>query len=196
MSKTKEKDLSVKSGIQVSHWPKLSNKSHFISYSNNSRKKFGSKRHLNFVLFVFAMVWIIAVTYFFRDGNKDMFKITSKNKGNILSLEKQSQKFSKSGFEYFSSNPLFRRPKLTSSKIWLLRPHKSGMISLKNFFKHSKQTHVSVLIKYFIAFPSFSKLSVTGKNYNSLEEVTVDLSQYGDGYCTRVLYFGIIHEVF
>jgi hypothetical protein len=202
MSKIKVMQTSKNLNFKTRYYPKSNYPSIKSSLTTSKRKAKSAVHWVVFiVIFVYLWVWII-ICYLERENKSVSLPHGSsknKNKALTISLKKYSQRFETRGFEYLRSNPFVKRPKLTSSSIWLLKPMKIGKISLKEangLTRLSKPTQVSVLVKYFIGNPTQSKLVATGKNSISHEEVTTELSQYGDGYCTRILFFGVVHEVF
>lgn len=190
----KEKFKDSKNTDRWRYWPKN---------SSQAQKKSSPDFHFHLVLAIvlFVYLWILLITYYADKGASSRERLSSQSssnhKGIIVSLKNQPQDFEAKGFECFSKYPLLRYPKLQGSPIRLLRSSSRGEISLTDISKKylNRMTQVSVLMKYFIAAPISSKLSVVGRNLLSNEMVTMDLSQYGDAYCTRVLFFGAVDEV-
>jgi len=154
-------------------------------------------KHLAFVVFsvIFIYMWIMLVIYYV-DNRRNIMQYPLERRGLILDLEKESFRFKINGFEYFNKSPLKRRPQLAANQVWFLRPMNKGRIEMKNLQGHlNSATQVSILIKYHIPWGSRSKLKVSGINDRTHEVVTTELSQYGNGYCTTVIFLGLVNEV-
>lgn len=128
--------------------------------------------------------------------------VSNRNKGShtrglLYDLEKESFHFQIKGFEYYAKCPLTWRPSLRATGVWFLRPStRAGRITLDSVqMKGSGVTDVVVVIKYHLGWNTRSKLVVSGLSHKTHEMVSTEMSQIGDGYCTRVVYLGCVHEV-
>lgn len=117
--------------------------------------------------------------------------------GVVYDLERESHHFQIQGFEYYAKCPLTWRPSLRATGVWFLRPaNRAGTISIGHLQrKSSGVADVVVMIKYHLGWTTRSKLVVSGVSHKTHEMVTTELSQIGEGYCTRVIYLGCVHEV-
>jgi len=124
-------------------------------------------------------------------------KRTTRERGTFYDLERESYHFQIKGFEYYAKCPLTWRPSLRATGVWFLRPAtRIGTINISQLQrKASGVADVVVVIKYHLGWNTRSKLVVSGISYKTHEMVSTDLTQVGEGYCTRVIYLGCVHEV-
>lgn len=124
-------------------------------------------------------------------------KKNARQKGVVYDLEHESYHFQIQGFEYYAKCPLTWRPALRATGVWFLRPaNRLGRIVLPQIQrKSSGVADVMVVIKYHLGWSLRSTLTVSGINHKTHEMVSSELSQVGEGYCTRVIYLGCVHEV-
>lgn len=119
-------------------------------------------------------------------------------RGVVYDLEHESYHFQVQGFEYYAKCPLTWRVALRATGVWFLRPaNRVGTITLSQLQrKSSGMADVVVVIKYHLGWSNTrSKLTVSGISHKTHEMVSTELTQVGDGYCTRVIYLGCVHEV-
>ena len=142
-----------------------------------------------FMLFVWA-VWLAR-----RPVNPYAQK-TIGRKGAVYNVEESPNMFEIKGFTYYEKSPYRKRP-LKAQKVWVFSNHSSpGKISIGGFQRaRRKLKDVTVLVKFHISLQNPAYLTVRGTDMEKSEQVQEELPQDGDGYCTRVVFLGPVHEV-
>ena len=100
------------------------------------------------------------------------------------------------GFTYHDKSPYRKRP-LKGQKVWVYSNHNmTGKISIGGFQRaRRKPKDVTVLVKFHVSLGNPAFLTVKGTDMEKSEQVQEELPQDGEGYCTRVVFFGPVHEV-